>query len=198
MYVRVMESAERLDFTLRDGSMGIPYHGSPSVSRMQLDRVGCSGTENLTLNSNAMLVLSDGPGNMYDDQMACTWNIEVQGPIKVVLTEMSTADDDVVTITAEEGADPKVYNGSVSLPQLFTTTGKAKRIVVTFTAAAAESKSSEAPGSSSRSGFRLALSTDDAGCPPLPHIQRTHAPTQCVPERQRTATMVQVLNAPKA
>ncbi len=120
-------------------------------------------------------MLSDGPGDMYDE-MDCTWNIEVQGPITMVLTEMSTADDNVVTITAEEGADPKVYNGTVSLPQLFTITGKAKRIVVTFTAAVAESTPSEAPGSSSRSGFRLELRTDDAGCPPSTSHMRTHAP----------------------
>ena len=141
-----------------------------------------------------MLVLSDGPGDYYD-QMDCKWNIEVQGPITVVFTELSTADDDKVTIGAEEGASPTVYSGKSELPKSYTTTGKAKRIAVTFTSAASKSKSGGATGSPGFSGFRLELYTltaaptaasDDAGVPlrlthahKRTHTMRTSTPTQC-------------------
>ena len=127
-----------------------------------------------------MLLLSDGPGDYYD-QMDCKWNIEVQGPITVLFTELSTADDDEVTISAEEGANPQVYHGKL-LPQSFTTTGMAKRIIVTFTSAASKSKSVGTTGSSGFSGFRLELYTptaaptiarDDAGVPlPVTHAHK--------------------------
>ena len=160
---------------------------------------------NLTLDAGVgMLVLSDGFGDYYD-QMDCKWNIEAQGPITVVLTELNTKDVDVLTITEPDGK-PLSWSGDMkSLPQSFMS--KAARMTVTFTSVASKAKAGGATASSRLSGFRLELyaptavpTTVSAGAALPPHTcartQAHNAPAQG--RTIRPATVVQVLNAPTA
>ena len=101
-----------------------------------------------------MLVLSDGPGDYYD-QMDCKWNIEAQGPITVVFTELNTKDVDVLTITEPGGKSLTWSRDLKSQPQSFTS--KAARLTIAFTSVASKAKGEGATASSSLSGFRLKL-----------------------------------------
>jgi hypothetical protein len=136
---------------------------------------------NLTLDSGVgMLKLSDGPGD-YHDQMDCKWNVEAQGPITVVFTDLNTKDGDVLTIT-EPGGTPQTWSGDLkSLPQSRRSfTSKAARITVTFTS---NLHTSKAKSVGATAGFRLELYptavpiTNVAGAALLPH---TYAHTACV------------------